>query len=245
MAVPVAEIFSSVQGEGPLLGCRQVFIRLAGCNLQCAFCDTTITAGPEFCQIEQHPGQRDFKQVENPLTAAGVAAMAGAFNLPLHHSISLTGGEPLLHIAFIQELAPLLQGTRHGIYLETNGTLAAALSAVIDLIDLVGMDLKLPSVSGMPPFWEEHQEFLKIASRKDVFVKVVVGADTSDAEIETAASIIDEVDSGITLVIQPVSPFGGVRGAAPGRLLELQALALRILADVRVIPQTHKLMGQL
>ncbi|MDD4169767.1 MAG: 7-carboxy-7-deazaguanine synthase QueE [Desulfotomaculaceae bacterium] len=245
MAGSVIEIFSSVQGEGPLVGCRQVFIRLSGCNLHCVFCDTLAGAEPNFCRIEQHPGKRDYKQALNPLTAAEVAAAAADFNLSRHHSVSLTGGEPLLHCNFIKELAPLLQGSRHGIYLETNGTLAAELAGVIDLIDIVGMDFKLPSISGLPPLWEEHQQFLKIAGQKDVFVKVVAGANTLATEIETAASLIKEIDAGITMVIQPVSPAGGVRGVAPGRLLELQSLALNILADVRVIPQTHKIMGQL
>lgn len=179
------------------------------------------------------------------MTAAEVAAAAAEFNLPLHHSVSLTGGEPLLRTAFIKELVPLLKGARHGIYLETNGTLPKELAKVIDLIDIVGMDFKLPSVSGLPPFWEEHKEFLKIASQKAVFVKVVAGADTTTAEIEAAASLIKEISAGAAMVIQPVSPAGGVRGAAPERLLELQGQALNILTDVRVIPQTHKIMGQL
>jgi len=245
MACPVTEIFSSVQGEGLLVGCRQVFVRLHGCNLQCSFCDTPSVQEPGFCRIEQHPGQRDFKIVPNPLTVKEVAAAVYAYDLSVHHSVSLTGGEPLLQTSFIRELAPLLKGTRRGIYLETNGTLPEELARVIDLVDIVGMDIKLPSVSGLPPFWEEHRYFLKIAAQKQVYVKVVVGEGTVEAEIEKAAALINEVGAGIAMIIQPVSHAGEVMGISPGRVLELQRLALRKLTDVRVIPQTHKIMGQL
>lgn len=36
----VSEIFSSIQGEGKYVGCRQLFIRLIGCNMDCPYCDT-------------------------------------------------------------------------------------------------------------------------------------------------------------------------------------------------------------
>jgi len=245
MACPVTEIFSSVQGEGLLVGCRQVFIRLPGCNLHCSFCDTPSGEEPYFCRIEQHPGQRDFKMIPNPLTVQEVAAAVYAYDLSIHHSVSLTGGEPLLRTSFITELVPLLKGTRQGIYLETNGTLPEELAKVIDIIDIIGMDFKLPSVSGLPPFWEKHRRFLKIAAQKKVYVKVVVGEKTAEDEIERAAGVINEIDAGIAMIIQPVSPTGEVKAISPGRMLELQRLALQKLIDVRVIPQTHKVMDQL
>ncbi|MCL5059022.1 MAG: 7-carboxy-7-deazaguanine synthase QueE, partial [Actinobacteria bacterium] len=40
MKAAVREIFSSVQGEGPYVGTRQIFIRFDGCNLSCRYCDT-------------------------------------------------------------------------------------------------------------------------------------------------------------------------------------------------------------
>lgn len=245
MARPVVEIFSSVQGEGLLVGCRQIFIRLYGCNLACAFCDTVLKEEPPYCRVEKTPGHRDFKLIPNPLNADDIASVAAAFSLSRHHSVSLTGGEPLLQPSLIKELAPLLKGTRRGIYLETNGTLPEELSEVIDLVDIVAMDFKLPGVTGMPPRWEEHRRFLAIAAAKETYVKIVVGEDTTNKEIETAAELIKSTAADIPLVLQPVSETGGVSGISPARVLDLQRQALETLADVRIIPQTHKMTGQL
>ena len=40
LEAPIVEIFSSIQGEGLLVGRRQIFVRFAGCNLDCNYCDT-------------------------------------------------------------------------------------------------------------------------------------------------------------------------------------------------------------
>ncbi len=243
MAGLVTEIFSSIQGEGLLAGCRQVFIRLYGCNLNCSFCDTALSKEPVYCRFELTPGQRNFKVLPNPLKPAVVAAALAAYDLTLHHSVSLTGGEPLLHTSFIRELTPLLKGTRRGIYLETNGTLPDKLSEVIDLIDIVAMDFKLPSVSGLSPFWEEHRRFLKIAVSKETYVKIVVGNETTIEEIDKAAGLIKSIAQDIPLIIQPVSRNEKVGDILPARALDLQMQALKKLNDVRIIPQTHKMMN--
>lgn len=227
------------------MGCRQVFIRLAGCNLRCAYCDTPLPAAPGQCRVELSPGRRDFAIFNNPLTVEQAAAAARSFNLSLHHSVSLTGGEPLLHPSFIERLAPQLRGTRRGIYLETNGTLPADLARIIELVDIIVMDIKLPCVTGLKPMWEEHGRFLEVARRKETLVKVVVGGSTSSEEIEKAALLIRSIASDVPLILQPVTPSGNVEGILPEKLHYFQELAMQKLADVRVIPQTHKIMGQL
>ncbi|TEB06915.1 7-carboxy-7-deazaguanine synthase [Pelotomaculum schinkii] len=244
MAVPVTEIFSSVQGEGLLVGRRQIFIRLYGCNLRCSYCDTVLTEEPAFCRVETAPGCGIFEYLPNPLGIEEIVKVLEGLAVGLHHSISLTGGEPLLHSNIIRELAPALRGSRRGIYLETNGTLPDELSRVIDLVDMVAMDFKLPSVSGLPPLWSKHGRFLEIAATKETYVKVVVAEQTPSREIEMAAGLIKSTAPGVPLVIQPLTTKGAM-GISPARLSLLQRQALKVLDDVRVIPQTHKLMGML
>lgn len=244
MLAPVTEIFSSVQGEGLFLGCRQIFIRFGGCNLNCSYCDT-IKGEQEYCRIETVPGKRDFVLKKNPMRVADVAEAAVSLKLSGHHSVSLTGGEPLLHSNFIRELIPSLKGTREGIYLETNGTLSDELSGIIDYIDIVAMDVKLPSVAGLPELWNKHRRFLETAAGKIVFVKAVVREETPEEEIEMVCGLIEKVDKKIPLVIQPVSINGKISSVSALRLADLQSYALRRLTDVRIIPQTHKIMGLL
>ncbi len=242
MDCPVCEIFSSVQGEGPLVGCRQIFIRLYGCNLHCAYCDTVLSEEPAHCRVEVSPGQRNFKLLQKPLQVREIASVAATFDLSLHHSVSLTGGEPLLRPSLLKALIPLLRGTRRGIYLETNGTLPDALAEVIDLVDMVAMDFKLPSVTGLPPSWKEHKSFLKVAVLKKTFIKMVVGNETPLDEIGEAAELIRETSSNIPLILQPVT-FSGTGGLTAEHALSLQKRALERLEDVRVIPQVHRTMG--
>ncbi len=243
MRASLVEVMSSIQGEGLFVGCRQVFVRLLGCNLACPYCDTpaSLTESRQ-CRMEQSPGKRDFVTLDNPMTPEQAAELLQHYDLAKHHSISFTGGEPLLHAAFLRRLIPLLGPKRPLIFLETNGTLPGDLARVIDLIDIVSMDIKL---SG-DILWDAHARFLQTACCKQAYVKIVVLPDTSDEVVSRAASLISSIDPDLPLVFQPVTPYGPVRRSpAPERMLQLQDLALTWLKDVRVIPQTHKLMGQL
>lgn len=244
---PLVECFSSIQGEGVLVGLRQVFLRFSGCNLNCSFCDTPgMTEIPEHCLLELTPGRRDFFRVENPVPLQRVASLleSWAMGWPgIHHSISVTGGEPLLYREQLEEWLPVL-GALLPVYLETNGTLPEALAPLIPHLDIIGMDIKLPSASGCTDLWDAHRSFLEIAARKSVFVKVVVDRSTEDWEIERCRDIIASVDAAIPLILQPMTLHNGSIAISPLRTLELQEIASG-LKEVRVIPQTHKFMGQL
>lgn len=228
------------------MGCRQVFLRFAGCNLRCAYCDTPNDPHPLHCRSECTPGKRDFIFWPNPLTVSRLVSVVEKLDPSARHSISLTGGEPLLYSEFLCKVIPLLKTARRGIYLETNGTLPDELSRVLHLVDFIAMDIKLPGVSGLPPLWEEHEKFLSAAGEKEVFVKIVVDRQTAVAEIDQAARLVAGVGD-ILLVIQPVTHEGGSGrpGVSAPQLLTLQERALSHLSDVRIIPQVHKMLDLL
>ena len=245
LSVNLVEIFSSIQGEGLFVGCRQVFVRLAGCNLSCRYCDTRESfAAPAAARVETEPGSREFHSLANPVGGFGLRDAVANLCRSQHHSVILTGVEPLLQPQAVSILSPLRrQGVR--LYLETNGTLPGILRQTIQDIDIVSMDFKLPSDLAGQNFWREHAEFLQVASQRDVFVKIVLSNDTKQDEMKQAIQLIADVNTSIPLILQPVTPINGVLPIHPDHVLRWQDFALTKLRDVRVIPQTHKIMGQL
>jgi organic radical activating enzyme len=202
---------------------------------------------PSHCQLELTPGRRDFTEVENPVALERVFSLISGWNQGwpgVHHSLSVTGGEPLLQVETLKSWLVELKGLLP-IHLETNGTLWEALAEVISHLEWVGMDIKLPSATGGDALWHEHERFLRIASQKKVYVKAVVGPETQPWEIERSCAIVAARDRSIPLILQPMTLPTGAISVSSLRMLELQELAASLLDEVRVIPQTHKFMGQL
>jgi organic radical activating enzyme len=237
------EVFSSIQGEGVLVGCRQIFIRLAGCNLACAYCDTPFAPKPE-CRLEDAPGSEVFRGIPNPIPLEILYNILFQWQelLPgVHHSISLTGGEPLLQAAVLSEWLPVLRRLLP-IQLETNGTLPEALPSLLPYLDHIAMDIKLASATGAPTPWEAHRLFLTLARERDCQVKIVVGEETPTAEVEGAAHLLREIAPAVPLILQPVTVKGEITISGQA-LLQLQTAAGRIHPPTRVIPQTHRFLG--
>jgi len=242
----ISEIFNSIQGEGLYIGERQVFIRFAGCNLSCQYCDTPQALDiPKAFKVEGTPGKNDLKNFNNPATADQLLSIIDSYSKQkeLNHSVSLTGGEPLLQVDFLKNFIPEIK-KKHSVYLDTNGVLPKHLEEVIDFVDIVAMDIKLPSATGLSSYLPDHRKSLEIAYTKDVFVKVVFTRESKVKEIDDAAKMIAEIDEKIPLVLQPVAPHGPVKHRpTPDMLFAFQAVAKRSLKNVRVIPQTHKILG--
>lgn len=225
----ISEIFSSVQGEGIFVGARQIFVRFKTCNMACEFCDTPNDGvTKEYSSVQLLAEIKKIDRDKGP-----------------HHSVSLTGGEPLVYTEFLKVFLPLLKSARFKSYLETNGTLPKELGAIIDYLDIIAMDFKLPSSTGMRPYWKEHAEFLKIASRKKVFVKAVVTPQTKAKDIEEAVAIIRSINKNIPFIMQPATPIKkSDKKIAENRLVEFMDIALKNhVENSRVIPQMHKMLG--
>jgi len=251
------EVFSAIQGEGLNVGTRQIFIRFALCDLRCHFCDSAHTwNAPSTCKIERTPGLRDFEVHSNPIPIPILLEWVERQNKPsLHDSISLTGGEPLLHAPFLELFLPQVRSlTNLPIYLETGGHRPEQLAKILPYLDSVGMDLKLPSVSG-ESYWPEHAQCLKLSynSHLNLFVKIIISQQTDPTELEHSALLVAAVSPDIPVFLQPVTPLAvseqfiakPIIAPTPDQVLQWQALMKRFVTHVRVVPQTHKMLNQL
>jgi len=251
MGVPetqLNEIFSSFQGEGLYVGERQIFLRFSGCNLSCQYCDSpeALTLTPTF-RCEQDALTRKSTLGKNPIRVDELIPIISQLNKPigLHHSISLTGGEPLLQVDFLKDFLPeLRKKCELKTYLETNGTLPDHLAEVIDYLDIIAMDMKLPGATGLSDYWKEHRKFLETAYLKEVFVKLIFTKETKIKEVDEAVSIIAALDDKIPLVLQPATPHGQIKHFPDAEhVFSFFNTAKRKLKHVRVIPQSHKVIN--
>lgn len=216
----VKEYFLSIQGEGPYVGYKQLFIRFCRCNLSCRYCDTDFIMS-ENC---------------NAFTPQELTERINTLGLTNLHSISLTGGEPLLETEFLKEFIPL---TNQKIYLETNGTLNEQLTELIDLVNFISMDIKLSSSTKTQSMFEKHKEFIKICreNQKELFLKVVFDNNITDEEIEKTIELAKFADC--ELVLQPMMKKDSLM-VGKVKMMDVFSKFTSSYKKTRLIPQVHK-----
>lgn len=211
----LSEIFSSIQGEGIYLGYKQIFIRTTGCNISCDYCDENVDEGRYYTPEE-------------------IIATVNELNKTWHHSISITGGEPLLQVNDLLKLLPQL---KLPIMLESNATLPGHLKELIGKIDIYSIDYK-------PGYEKEFAECLSLVKDEDVYVKYVLLPDTKVFEIREFGKLMKSISKEIPLILQPVTPCRKIKHfPTEEQIINAYNILKKDLNDVRVIPQTHKIMG--
>ena len=226
----ISEIFSSLQGEGTLLGENQIFLRFEECHIHCQYCDELDKKG------------RDMSIEETLAVIDQLEKEAGP-----HGHISFTGGEPLLYTAFLETLVPLLRERGHKMYLETDGILWKTLEKHHALFDFVSMDLKPASVTGERNFDVEHAKFLEVLVRekKDYYLKIVVSKQIKMSEFEDQIKLVKNIAPDSVVVLQPMTTaVEGHEDKALMQLLgEMQKMGLKQINHVRIVPRFHKIIG--
>ncbi|MDI6774742.1 MAG: radical SAM protein [Verrucomicrobiota bacterium] len=119
--VSLCETFTSIQGESSWVGLSCFFIRLAGCNLRCRYCDTACAYADG-----------------RPVAVRELVAQAGASPAPL---VEITGGEPLLQAGFRELSLGLRDLAGKRVLVETNGSMDISLAPERVIVI---MDVKCP-----------------------------------------------------------------------------------------------------
>ena len=228
MKAPIVEIFSSFQGEGLWIGRRQIFVRFAGCNLRCNYCDTKKSQSKNSGIMLST--DEVLEKIENLKTSD-------------LHSISFTGGEPLLYPDFINEI---VQKTDLKVMIETNGILSDSL-LTINRIDCVSMDIKLPEHfdgDWKDDIFENEIISLKLLIEKDIklYCKVVVFPSTKISTLKRMVKkLCEEIPNrNISIVLQPVNPIDQWKNDIE-KLFDFSEVIGQYM-EVLTIPQVHKFL---
>jgi len=225
----ISEIFLSFQGEGPFAGSRQLFVRFYGCNRSCSYCDTFLESYKSFTKDSLMGRLLGFTEDYN--------------------EIVLTGGEPLLWSGFLVEFLDVYKKHwKNGVYLETNGTLPGELEKVVDKVDIISMDIKLPSSTGDPcgdDIWDLHRRFVEVGSAKKMILKAVVTDMTLMEDMKAMSEIIARANAEVDIVLQPVTPVGEAVKQPDGEMLLYfkKYLEKETGRDIMVLGQLHKCLG--
>ena len=184
MKYRVAEIFESINGEGRNVGELAVFVRFAGCNLNCSYCDTA------WANIDTDPAVADIS--EDCCRVMSDGDILNAVSESGINRVTLTGGEPLIQPDFVNILTQLFElNPKLLIEIETNGS--------VDIAEIIAqtkenrprltitMDYKL-TTSGMQGFMTDSN--FELLGENDV-VKFVAG---SRYDLIEAVKVIEKYD---------------------------------------------------
>ena len=162
----VNEIFGpTIQGEGKSIGARAMFLRLAGCNLRCSWCDTKYALDWERYDPAKEIHELSCIEIVDILKRQG----------PKTKKLVISGGEPMLQQAELIELLKMLKENGYWVEIETNGTIGPT-DEFFGLIDQINCSPKTKN-SGQNLVIREKSEALNllVASTKTNFKFVVCG----------------------------------------------------------------------
>jgi 7-carboxy-7-deazaguanine synthase len=184
----INEIFYSLQGEGRWVGTPMVFVRLAGCNLRCSWCDQPDSISDDFYDRQGMPWKMNYLKLEEGAIIDSVMVW------PAQH-VCLTGGEPTSHK--LHSLVRRLTDLSRFIHMETNGTYAPEWARELGWIcispkrghpihpDIASWASEFKLIVDEQFIIEEANEYLRYG--KPVWLQPCNEKDTADTEMLTKA----------------------------------------------------------
>ncbi len=253
MKMIMAEVFNSWQGEGgsvegSAFGRRQIFVRFAGCDLNCLWCDSReyIDASKvSRWRYEVKPFSGKFKYKPNPASLDEVIDAILRLDTDDIHSISYTGGEPTLQIKPLKALMEHMGELGFSNFLETHGGLPELVKEIANFVDYASVDIKDDTAKATGE-WRalvmrevESIRILRKAGAK-TYAKLVVTKETKPENVRWYAGLLKGV---VPLVIQPKEPID----IPQTRLLKLYHEAAVIMGrkNVGLSFQVHKYLNVL
>jgi len=228
-ALPINELFESLQGEGRLAGVPSVFVRTSGCNLRCWFCDSYHTS---------------WEPTHATMSVAEIVAEVESYDAD---HVVLTGGEPLIHDPVVGLLDELDDRGYHTT-VETNGTVFRDAP-----IDLASVSPKLASSTPTPDRdpkgdgeWAERHDARRIDF--DALAALVEAYDTQLKFVVSDSGEMDEITDLVARLREAVDvriPDEDVllmpEGATRERLDETRTVAAELAQEYgfRYTPRLH------
>ena len=253
MRLIMAEVFNSWQGEGgsvpgSAFGRRQIFVRFAGCDLHCQWCDSReyINASRvSRWRYEVEPFTGKFGYKPNPASIDEVVEAILRLDTGDIHSISYTGGEPTLQVKPLKALMEKMKSLGFDNFLETHGGLPELIREVAPLTDYASVDIKDETAKATED-WRElvlrEVESIRVLKKAgaEVYAKLVVTSETRPGNVRWYAELLKGL---APLVIQPREPIE----ISQARLMELYREASRIMGrkNVGLSFQVHKYLNVL
>ncbi|WP_461866871.1 7-carboxy-7-deazaguanine synthase QueE [Thermococcus sp.] len=253
MKLIMAEVFNSWQGEGGSIegsafGRRQIFVRFAGCDLNCKWCDSRefIDASQvSHWRYEVRPFTGKFEYKPNPASLDEVVDTILHLDTGDIHSISYTGGEPTLQIKPLNALMERMKELGFSNFLETHGGLPELVKEIASLVDYASVDIKDETTKATENWRElvlrevESIRILREAGAK-TYAKLVVTSETKIENIRWYAELLRDL---APLVIQPKEPVD----IPQTRLMELYHEAAIVMGrkNVGLSFQVHKYLNVL
>lgn len=153
--IRVIEVFASIDGEQPRMGEITTFVRLAGCNLKCNYCDTAHSQD---------------KASGEELTVRELIKVIR--QVSFNNNITLTGGEPLLQSEAVEELCQRLSVLGYKINIETNGTIVPPMQVILNSNCMI-YDYKSPELFKIPKEVLRSEDIIKFVINSKVAFDIV------------------------------------------------------------------------